>query len=104
MFLRATHLTRYTYSQPVSFAPHALYLRPRETPRQRLHNFTLTLTPAAKIVSTGDASERSIANSQSVTSFASAWSSPTPPTSEPSAFADVARTSAEHTKRKHEIN
>jgi len=60
MFLRATHLTRYTYSQPVSFAPHALYLRPRETPRQRLHNFTLTLTPAAKIVSTGDASENAL--------------------------------------------
>ena len=60
MFIRATHLTRYTYSQPVSFAPHALYLRPRETPRQRLHNFTLTLTPAAKLVSTGDASENAL--------------------------------------------
>lgn len=60
MFLRATHLTRYTYSQPVSFAPHALYLRPRETPRQRLHNFSLTLEPAAKLIATGDASENSL--------------------------------------------
>jgi transglutaminase-like putative cysteine protease len=56
MFIRATHLTRYTYSQPVSFAPHALYLRPRETARQRLHQFNLTLTPEAKLVSTGDPS------------------------------------------------
>ncbi|PAW73511.1 MAG: hypothetical protein B9S35_06725, partial [Opitutia bacterium Tous-C5TDCM] len=60
MFIRATHLTRYTYSQPVSFAPHALYLRPRETARQRLHHFTLTLTPAAKLISTGDASENAL--------------------------------------------
>jgi hypothetical protein len=56
MFLRATHFTRYTYSQPVSFAPHALYLRPRETARQRLHQFNVTLTPDAKLVSTGDPS------------------------------------------------
>jgi transglutaminase-like putative cysteine protease len=56
MFLRATHLTRYTYSEPVGFAPHALYLRPRETARQRLHNFALTLSPDAKLISTGDPS------------------------------------------------
>jgi len=60
MFLRATHLTRYTYSQPVSFAPHALYLRPRETARQRLHNFAITLSPTAKLISTGDANENSL--------------------------------------------
>jgi transglutaminase-like putative cysteine protease len=56
MFIRATHLTRYTYSQRVSFAPHALYLRPRETARQRLHEFNLTLTPEAKLVATEDPS------------------------------------------------
>jgi transglutaminase-like putative cysteine protease len=28
MFIRLKHLTRYDYSQPVTFAPHALYLRP----------------------------------------------------------------------------
>ncbi|MBC7369580.1 MAG: hypothetical protein H7343_22655 [Undibacterium sp.] len=60
MFLRATHLTRYTYSQPVAFAPHALYLRPRETARQRLHNFAITLSPTAKLISTGDANENAL--------------------------------------------
>jgi transglutaminase-like putative cysteine protease len=54
MFLRLTHRTRYAYSQPVSFAPHALYLRPRETSRQRLHHFTLDITPAARRVATND--------------------------------------------------
>lgn len=54
MFLRIVHTTRYDYSQPVSFAPHALYLRPRETPRQRLHQFDLTLSPAARRVATTD--------------------------------------------------
>ncbi len=54
MFLRLTHLTRYDYSQPVTFAPHAVYLRPRETPRQRLHNFELTIAPAARCVATND--------------------------------------------------
>jgi hypothetical protein len=60
MFLRATHLTRYTYSQPVAFAPHAIYLRPRETPRQRLHSFAITLSPTAKLISTGDANENAL--------------------------------------------
>ncbi len=54
MFLRISHLTRYDYSQPVSFAPHALYLRPRETPRQRLHNFELSISPDARRVPTND--------------------------------------------------
>ena len=55
MFLRLTHLTRYDYSRPVSFAPHAIYLRPRESPRQRLHEFKLDLAPAARRVATSDA-------------------------------------------------
>jgi transglutaminase-like putative cysteine protease len=54
MFLRLAHLTRYDYSAPVSFAPHALYLRPRETPRQRLHHFALEITPAARRIATND--------------------------------------------------
>lgn len=54
MFLRLTHVTGYTYSQPVTFAPHALYLRPRESPRQRLHEFTLQITPSARCVATND--------------------------------------------------
>jgi transglutaminase-like putative cysteine protease len=54
MFLRLTHLTRYDYSAPVSFAPHALYLRPRESSRQRLHEFNLAISPAARRVATND--------------------------------------------------
>jgi transglutaminase-like putative cysteine protease len=54
MFLRIKHVTRYEYSQPVTLAPHALYLRPRESPRQRLHNFDLTITPAARRIATHD--------------------------------------------------
>src|SRR5688572_8035883 len=54
MFIRLVHVTRYDYSQPVSFAPHALYLRPRETPRQRLHDFTLEITPTARRIATTD--------------------------------------------------
>ncbi len=54
MFLRLTHLTRYDYSSPVSFAPHALYLRPRESSRQRLHEFALTVSPAARRIATND--------------------------------------------------
>jgi transglutaminase-like putative cysteine protease len=60
MFLRVTHVTRYDYSQPVSFAPHALYLRPRETTRQRLHSFDLTLTPPARRVATNDAEDNAL--------------------------------------------
>lgn len=54
MFIRVTHLTRYDYSQPVHFAPHALYLRPRETPRQRVHRFALEVAPAARLIATSD--------------------------------------------------
>jgi len=54
MFLRLTHVTGYTYSQPVTFAPHALYLRPRESTRQRLHEFKLEMTPVARCVATND--------------------------------------------------
>lgn len=54
MFIRLTHRTRYEYSEPVSFAPHALFLRPRETSRQRLHHFDLQVTPAARRIATTD--------------------------------------------------
>jgi transglutaminase-like putative cysteine protease len=54
MFLRIVHLTRYDYSEPVSFAPHALYLRPRETPRHRLHDFRLEISPTARRIATTD--------------------------------------------------
>lgn len=54
MFLRIAHQTRYDYSRPVSFAPHALYLRPRETSRHRLHHFAIAIEPAARRVATTD--------------------------------------------------
>lgn len=54
MFIRLVHLTCYDYSEPVSFAPHALYLRPRETPRQRLHHFALEISPTARRIATTD--------------------------------------------------
>lgn len=54
MFLRVVHLTRCDYSEPVSFAPHALYLRPRDHPHQRLHAFALEITPTARLVATHD--------------------------------------------------
>jgi transglutaminase-like putative cysteine protease len=54
LFLRISHRTRYDYSHAVSFAPHALYLRPRETSRNRLHDFALQIEPAARRVATTD--------------------------------------------------
>ena len=54
MFLRLVHLTRYDYSEPVSFAPHGLYLRPRQTPRQRVHHYSLEITPTARRIATHD--------------------------------------------------
>jgi transglutaminase-like putative cysteine protease len=54
MFLRLVHLSRYECSEPVSFAPHALYLRPRDTPRQRVHHFELEINPTARRVTTID--------------------------------------------------
>jgi transglutaminase-like putative cysteine protease len=54
MFLRLVHLTRYDYSEPVSFAPHALYLRPRQTPRQRVHHYSLEIAPTARQIATHD--------------------------------------------------
>ncbi len=60
MFLRVTHVTRYDYSSPVSFAPHAIYLQPRETPRQRLHSFDLAITPAARRIATSDAEDNAL--------------------------------------------
>lgn len=60
MFIRLTHLTRYDYSAPVTFAPHALYLRPRETSRQRLHHFALEITPGARRIATNDALDNAL--------------------------------------------
>jgi transglutaminase-like putative cysteine protease len=57
MLLRVSHFTRYDYAQEVSFAPHLLYLRPRETPLHRLRSFRCNLAPQARLVTTLDAQD-----------------------------------------------
>jgi transglutaminase-like putative cysteine protease len=41
-----THRTTYTYSEPVTLAPHLLRLRPRSDAHQQLQAFSLQVTPA----------------------------------------------------------
>jgi len=48
------HTTTYSYAEPVSLSPHLLYLRPRETSRQRLRKFELTVEPVPKIIRVSD--------------------------------------------------
>lgn len=43
---RVRHLTRYTYSQPVTLSHHAAHLRPRTLMRQACHTSTITVHPA----------------------------------------------------------
>ena len=57
MLLRVSHHTRYDYAQEVAFAPHLLYLRPRETALLRLRSFRCHLTPPARLLSTLDAQD-----------------------------------------------
>lgn len=49
MKLRVSHLTRYEYDREVDFAPHILYLRPRESAEQRLLVHRLSVQPEAKL-------------------------------------------------------
>lgn len=49
MKLSITHITRYDYDREVSFGPHLLYLRPRESPQLRVDSFSLSLEPAARL-------------------------------------------------------
>jgi transglutaminase-like putative cysteine protease len=49
VFYAITHRTTYAYASAVSFSHHLMHLRPRETPRQRLLDFTLGFTPAVAI-------------------------------------------------------
>jgi Transglutaminase-like enzymes, putative cysteine proteases len=49
MKLRVSHLTRYEYDREVSFGPHLLYLRPRESADQRLLLHRLSVQPDARI-------------------------------------------------------
>lgn len=49
MKLRVSHLTRYEYDHEVSFAPHILYLRPRESAEQRVVYHRLNVQPDAHL-------------------------------------------------------
>jgi transglutaminase-like putative cysteine protease len=60
MFLRVTHHTKYEYTNLVSFAPHTVYLRPRESEKQRLHEYSLEISPEARRVSSTDVENNSI--------------------------------------------
>src|SRR5438045_4015113 len=48
MIWRVHHVTCYSYSGPVSLAPHVLRLRPATDAAQRLLSFDLAMTPAPK--------------------------------------------------------
>lgn len=54
MKLHVSHLTRYEYERAITFSPHLLYLRPRETPLLRVNSFGFNLSPEAKLVWTRD--------------------------------------------------
>ncbi len=49
MHFRIRHHTRYTYSQPVALLPHLLYIRPRETSRQRLLDYSCSVAPEGRL-------------------------------------------------------
>ena len=49
MLLRIRHATTYRYAQPVSFGPHRLMLRPRDSFDLRVVDTALTITPAASL-------------------------------------------------------
>ncbi|GAC12979.1 transglutaminase family protein [Aliiglaciecola lipolytica] len=48
MKLRIEHLTRHTYSGPVSFSRHSLYLRPIEGHLRRVHEYSVATIPSSK--------------------------------------------------------
>jgi transglutaminase-like putative cysteine protease len=47
--LKVTHRTRYSYAQPVTFAPHRLMMRPRDSHDLRLLDTALSIAPAASV-------------------------------------------------------
>jgi transglutaminase-like putative cysteine protease len=60
MKLRVSHLTRYEYNQSVSFSPHKLYLRPRETALARLSRFSFNVSPHSKITAAQDVYDNAV--------------------------------------------
>lgn len=47
--LRITHTTRYEYSEPVTFGPHRIMVRPREGHDVHIESSVLNITPEAKV-------------------------------------------------------
>jgi transglutaminase-like putative cysteine protease len=47
--LSVLHRTRYSYAQPVTFGPHRLMMRPRDSHDLRLIDTALTISPAASV-------------------------------------------------------
>jgi len=61
MVLNVVHRTRYTYAQPVSFGPHRLMMRPRDSHDLRLLATSLTISPPATVRWLHDAFGNSVA-------------------------------------------
>lgn len=57
MKLHVSHLSRYEYDQAVTFSPHVLYLRPRESQSVRVHDFGFILSPDAKLLWSRDSQD-----------------------------------------------
>lgn len=49
MRLHISHATHYHYDRVVQFQPHLLYLRPRENPLLRVHEFAFVFQPEARV-------------------------------------------------------
>lgn len=49
MYLRIRHVTTYRYAQPVTFGPHRLMIRPRDSFDMHLADTSLVITPAARL-------------------------------------------------------
>jgi transglutaminase-like putative cysteine protease len=61
MYLRIRHATTYRYAEPVTFGPHRLMLRPRDSFDLRVVNTALTITPQARLRWMHDAYGNSVA-------------------------------------------
>jgi transglutaminase-like putative cysteine protease len=59
--LRIRHRTTYRYDRPVSFTPHRLMLRPRESRDLRLLSIEVTVTPAAVVTWSQDVAGNAVA-------------------------------------------
>ncbi|HYH39109.1 MAG TPA: transglutaminase family protein [Azospirillum sp.] len=54
MRFRCRHVTRYDYGDDVPVSHHLVHLRPRPHPRQRVHGFTLHVTPSGALTADHD--------------------------------------------------